>query len=283
MKLSAAASYFDRLELRDGYSNARLGKGQLDLFDDSRRDGIGAIRRILSITPKWVAPARRVISFDKQAWIVGGQHPDVFSDKAIRRKFVLHPSDGLCSVLTGFELLGSLPGLQVHASRAWFKDTKDISVTAELQSQYLVYLADGEPVSQGMFVKFPDAVTLIIHNSYRSVAGFLTLECSELEPTSQLFVELKQQKAVYDPVTETYATVTPSSIPAIVTRFLDDYQFRNERMSDAYVGDLRVRVRVVDAPQVQAGDALNLSSKPYRVLSVEQKPDATFSLHVRPA
>ncbi len=284
MRVTNVAKFFDKSDLRDAYSAARLGRGQLDLFDDAKREGTTVARRILSTVANWLPPARRVLSIAGQAWIIGERHPDQFFGQTIRTRHILHRSDGLADLLTGFQLLttGDV-GVQVHAAKLWVKDIKDVSTTYDLQSQYLVYLAKTESPMQGGFIRYPDGNLLLVRNIYTSVAGFKTLECAELEPTAVQTVSLVLQGSTYDPVTETFTAPPAVSVPAIVTRFLDDYEFRNEKMPDAFIGDLRVRVRAVDAVGVQAGDSITLNSKIWKILSVDTREDSTLSMHVRTA
>lgn len=284
MRFPNVANYFDRTPIRDAYSRISLGHGQLDLFDDSKRDGVTVLRRVLSTKSSWNAPLRGVVDLAGASWMVGNAYPDQFYGAIVRKRYILHRSEGLCQFLTGNELLtAGAVGIRAHASKVWVKDTKDISTTSEQQSQYVVYAPMSEALSQGLYVRFPDGTLLLARNCFPTAAGFRALECSELEPTALTTIQMVVQRATYDPVTETYAAVAPAPIPAVVTRFLDDYEFRNEKMSDAFVGDLRVRVRAVDAPQVRAGDTIALNAVQFNVLSVDTRADNTLSLHVRPA
>ena len=284
MRFPNVANYFDRTPIRDAYSRISLGHGQLDLFDDSKRDGVTVLRRVLSTKSSWNAPLRGVVDLAGAIWMVGNAYPDQFYGAIVRKRYILHRSEGLCQFLTGNELLtAGAVGIRAHASKVWVKDTKDISTTSEQQSQYVVYAPMSEALSQGLYVRFPDGTLLLARNCFPTAAGFRALECSELEPTALTTIQMVVQRATYDPVTETYAAVAPAPIPAVVTRFLDDYEFRNEKMSDAFVGDLRVRVRAVDAPQVRAGDTIALNAVQFNVLSVDTRADNTLSLHIRPA
>lgn len=124
---------------------------------------------------------------------------------------------------------------------------------------------------------------LLIRNIYTSVAGFKVLECSELEPAALQTVSLVLQGSTYNPVTEAFTAAPAVNVPAVITRFLDDYEFKNEKMPDAYIGDLRVRLRAVDAPGLHPGDTITYLSKTWKILSADPRDDATVSLHVRPA
>ena len=284
MRFPSVASFFDRTAIRDAYTKVSLGKGQLDLFDDSKRDGVTVLRRVLSTKADWNPPLRGVVELAGASWMMGNSYPDQFYGATVRKRYILHRSEGLCQFLTGYELLtAGSTGMRAHASKVWVKDTKDISTTSEQQSQYVVYAPMSETLSQGLYVRFPDGTLLLARNCFPTAAGFRALECSELEPTALTTIQMVVQRATYDPVTETYAAVAPAPIPAVVTRFLDDYEFHNEKMSDAFTGDLRVRVRAVDAPQVRAGDTVALNAVQFNVLSVDSRVDSTLSLHIRPA
>lgn len=284
MRVTNVAKFFDKSDLRDAYSAARLGRGQLDLFDDAKREGTTVARRILSTVANWLPPARRVLSIAGQDWIIGERHPDQFLGQTIRARHILHRSDGLADLLTGFQLLttGDV-GVQAHAARLWVKDIKDVSTTYDLQSQYLVYLSDTENPAQGGFVRFAGGSVLLIRNIYTSVAGFKVLECSELEPAALQTVSFVLQGSTYNPVTEAFTAAPAVNVPAVITRFLDDYEFKNEKMPDAYIGDLRVRLRAADAPGLHPGDTITYLSKTWKILSADPRDDATVSLHVRPA
>jgi hypothetical protein len=49
MRLSTAARFFDRTLFKDAFVPTTTFRGQFDLYDDSKRDGVTVARRVLSV------------------------------------------------------------------------------------------------------------------------------------------------------------------------------------------------------------------------------------------
>ena len=122
MKLTNVASFFDRLPCKDAYTGKVVFKGQFDLFNEAVRDGLGAMRRVLSVAPSVRIPPRKSIdTSDGKVWIVGESHPDYFDDGPIRVKYVLHQADGLATLQTFAEVLGNSGYRTLYAARVWVR------------------------------------------------------------------------------------------------------------------------------------------------------------------
>ena len=63
MKLNKVASYFDTVVAADQYHLPTRIKGQLDLFDESKRDGVTVLRRTFSCASGTRIPTRRTLTF----------------------------------------------------------------------------------------------------------------------------------------------------------------------------------------------------------------------------
>lgn len=106
LKLSAAASYFDRTPVVDAYTGAVICYGQVDPYDESKRDAGAAYRRVLSVAPGQVLPAHGAVSVLGMTWLVGRRERDGLQELH-RDKYVLQPVDTQFNVAT---LTGYLSG-----------------------------------------------------------------------------------------------------------------------------------------------------------------------------
>ena len=80
MKLAAAAVYFDRDSVYDGYTGTLLFEAQFASYDGSQPDGSFSRRRTISAGPSIAHPARSVVTVHGEKWIVGEFITDGFFD-----------------------------------------------------------------------------------------------------------------------------------------------------------------------------------------------------------
>lgn len=275
MKLKNVARFFDRLVCRDAYGAATF-KAQLGLYDDATRDGLGSVRRILSVDADVDIPLRRVIETAGAMWLVGGDHPDYWGAEVVRNKCVLHRVDGMASVRQAAQLLAGSAGLQAYCSLVWVKSAKQIETSSEVFDVFDIYFAHGENLAAPCFVSL-DGKHYIVHETYPTEAGFTAARAAELyDPMpSAVF-----QRISYDPVTDTQ---TPASTSANVIRLRWQEHFKYfTQYSERYeAGDQQVLVAKVEVAVVTGGDIVTLSAKPYRVVAVQDEGDV-WSVHVRP-
>lgn len=282
MRLSDVASYFDHTLCVDAFNPLVWFKGQLDLFDDSRRDGLSAVRRILSVRDGISVPPRRIVMISGQPWLVGDNQPDSYWGSVIRRKYTLHAAVP-AKVRTAMDILAdAAPAADTFAARAWYKDTKDVLTTSELQSQYLVYFAKTEAVRQGFYVQF-DTTLLLIRNLYPSVAGFLVGEAVELEPDCVKDASYTARTGSWDAVNEVDTGAVAVPVKVIVSTFLTDYDHRGESNIPVLAGDMRFRLLKTAIQAPAPGDQLAVSGEQWVVLGTAERDFNSWTLHVRRA
>ena len=100
MRLADAASFFDNQICVDAFNPDITFYGQLDLFDDNKRDGTTTVRRILSVADGVVLPASGAIALANSVYMLGNSHEDVFQNEVIRRGYSIEQSDGPASIKT---------------------------------------------------------------------------------------------------------------------------------------------------------------------------------------
>ena len=276
MRLSRAASFFDRLVCRDAYGTTTF-KAQLNLFDDSTRDGLGSVRRVLSTAPEVAIPARRAIATDGKVWLVGESHPDYFTDGMIRNRYTLHQADGLAAVLTFSEAIGEAVGHPAYAARAWTKAAKQIEVSSELFNAYDIFLASTESLPSPCIIRFDESL-YIAQDPCLTEGGFLAAHGVHL-PDALATVTVK--KRTYQPVTDTWNEIS-AAVPALRMRWQEHFRYF-ARYSTTYApGDQQILVRKADVPAIDADDILLVGAQAYAVVTAYDEGDV-WSLHGRPA
>lgn len=272
MKLRAAARAFDKTPIVDAYDGTIYGKGQFDLYDDSRRDAYGVDRRILSADPVVSVPPRRVIRTDNDVWLVGEFQPDFWRGKELRHKYVVHQAVGLATVRTLGERVRGASGFTAYASEAWVKDAKRIEDTALSASLFDLLFSSAETIP------VPSLITIgsdefLATSKHITSGGFHVLRCERLEWNALTTAALK--RVVYDPRLDVEAE-TETEVEVIDLPHQALYEMRSVAALEHQVGD-RVLV-FADTVGVEAGDRLDVSGRTLQALSVEVWADAQVVL-----
>jgi hypothetical protein len=182
LTLAEASVYFDRTEVRDPDSGRVLFHGQVDPYDDSKRDSVSAYRRILSVAPGTAMPARRAVRIFGQAFLVGNQEVDGLQDPH-RVKYVLQPCARKMSFgrpgdfLAG---LGSAQELNTWAALEWVKDSKEPDAST-VSNQYNALFAARTDV-RAHDVLWDGGDYFLALSSRELPSGFLAVEACKLEP-----------------------------------------------------------------------------------------------------
>lgn len=282
MRLDTASKYFDRTLCRDAY-NPTTGltfKAQLNLFDDSMRDGTTVVRRVLSCASTVVLPTRRTTKIHDEVFIIGGVHKDSFDGTVVRQKYVVQRCDGLALVRTADQALRTLAGTDMYASRLWVKDLKELETSSRLSAFLNIYTAPTETVPVGSFVLLGGRWH-VIRNTFLGAAGFNVCEADELPPNA-LTTCSYSTSGVYDPATDT-AIGSTTSVPVLQHRWQDDYAYQMmaaERFDD---GDVVAHISKVSIATAKAGDGLVIGALAYRLLSVRDDGAGAWTLHARRA
>lgn len=276
MKLADAASYFDRLPCADAYDASATFYGQMEPFDDSKRDGATVIRRVLSVASGVEMPARGVITIAGEQWIIGQHEDDFWRGALIRRKYVIQRADGAASIRSPGEAIAQAGGTATYAGKLWIKDSKEIEVSSKLSSNFNLYLHESETASPGKIVVLGGELH-IARGAYKSAAGFLTVEV-EVLPSDALAAGTYSQLA-YSPATDTYAA-TDINANFLKIRYQDDYEYLNESSPKYVAGDCNAFVAKSVVATAKAKDKVSFGGEAWNALSVADADDC-WSLHLR--
>lgn len=279
MRLSVAARYFDKTLCQDAFAPDTAFYGQLDLYDDSKREGPTTLRRVLSVAADIVIPVRRVITIGAEQWIVGASESDYWRGSVLRTKYIMHRATGVALLQTVAQALGTAGAVSTYGGRFWLKDLKEPEMSSKLLSFFTVFLPAGESVTINGIIQLGGRAHFV-RNFYPSGAGFLAVETDEL-PLDALTT------AVYTPVTYVAATEarTPGigvALNALKLRFQDYFAYANEAEPRYVEGDLRVLIRKADVATAKVNDQITLGGAAREILAVADE-GTCWGLHVRHA
>ena len=281
MKLQNAAHHFDKMPVYDAYTGTKLFNAQIGPYDDSKRDALNVLRRIISTRADSLPPTRRAVrTVDREngdVWILGLANHDVFLRERIRAKWIAQRAHGLFSIRTPAQAIAGTGGTAAYAGLAWLKDWKDPEYGSRTFPYYEIYFAPGEPVEPGSYLVV-GTQTFRVRGTYSAESLMLVAECDELPATRQLVTLVT--KASYSPTTDSTAT-TSASVPALVMRFMVNYEFQQESAPKREEGDMVVLIDKSDQPTAPVGSTVYINGRSYRTLSAVSEADA-WRLHVRP-
>jgi len=281
MNLRDASRFFDKALCADAYNPSSTFYGQLDLYDDSKRDGVTVERRILSVSADVIIPLRRTIVIEGIVWLVGDRNIDTFMGNVIRNKYVIHQVQDLGMLRTPKQML-STGGLSTYTSVVWVKDSKEIETSSRLYSFMNAYFATGEPVTAGQILTL-GIDNYRMRNVFKSAAGVVIGECSLIPSGS---VELGDYTStagrVYNATTDTYSSL-PTVVSSLFERFQDSYIFESAAAPKYVNGDMLAIVQQSEVPSPQVGDSLVRTSGNWKVISFSDDLKGSWELQVRRA
>jgi hypothetical protein len=267
------ASHFDDASVYDAYGAAFSFMGQFASFEESDPDGNIAKKRTLSVRPGTVLPARRCITFAGETWIVGGGNVDIFQDIQVRQAFWIKKSSGLATRRTPLEALTGLPGVELHVSRTYLKDTVNGVSSTQYDPFWDLNHSTSEATQRGHFFSMGSAVYRVrgVHDEQ---SGFRLAQCDQLD--NGLLSLTYGGTEVYDPVTDTY-TGAPTVLPCLAIEPSQLYNLVTQNAARYHSGDLSLLTTVA----IPAGQNLSLQGRSWLVLDTQPELDA-FLHHIRP-
>lgn len=236
MKLSEASSFFDRTPAYDVTTGKVLFKGQVESYDDSKRDANAAYRRILSVRPGTVVPVARAVLMMGVVWIIGSMEPDAL-EELHREKYVLQraPSQLKVSRLSGF-LAGTVAST-LWSSAQWLKDAKQLDESSLTPQVYDISLPEGSDVRVRDILWSATAAYLVLspHSQASGVMSANALKLDQIAPTS---VTLTTR--TYNPTTGVYSVSAGSSVNALRVRWQSLFEYGSQASERYQEGDIAI-------------------------------------------
>lgn len=236
MKLSQASTYFDRTPATVPETGKVLFMGQIDPFDDARRDSGAAYRRILSVKPGTVIPASRVVKMLGAVWIVGGMEPDGLSELH-REKYVIQKADGLLSVsrLSGF--LSGTAASVLWSSPQWVKSAKELEVSSGMPQVYDVTLPSGSDV-RDRDILWDSGHAYLAMARHDQASDLMTVTCMALDQVLPLVATVSTR--TYSATLGAYGAPVDVAVNALAVRWQSLFQYGSEASSRYQEGDVSI-------------------------------------------
>lgn len=274
MKLVDAASYFDLTPATDPDTGVLLFKGQIDPFDDAKRDGTASYRRILSVRPGTAIPAGRVITMLGKTWLVGTMEPDGLQELH-RQKYVLQEAAKTVKVsrLSGF-LAGTVVST-LRANVAWYKDEDQVDVSSQMPQLFDIMLPSGSVV-QDQDILWNTGEAYLVLSKWDSVAGFFELDCLKLDQVLPVAANLTTR--TYVPTTGLYTTSAATTVNALSVRWQNLFKYVSQASEKNKPGDVAIVLPTGTA--ASNSTLVTLSGLTYQTLAVLDIAGAVV-LHAR--
>lgn len=277
MRLHNAAIFFDRETVQDGYTGATLFKAQVKNFNDASSTGATLRRRVLSVSPANIMPARGCVKLGNLHWIAGIGLIDTFQGRDIRHTYNLRVGSSLFDILTPANAcIGALATVSAYGYEEFFKDNQDNTSGSAYDTFWNIFFSRSEPIVVGSFFRSGSRM-LRVRQTYVNAEELRVAESDELD-TDWSQVAVFTDLGAYNPVTDTYNS-TAVSVQAIQMDSFKLYKWRVESEAQKKPGDRTVLVPLTVTPVI--GSTFTMVGRSWRVLSVQPELDA-WALHSRP-
>lgn len=274
MKLSDVSRYFDTIETFDAYTRRLLYLTQPASFENGSVEGSTSKRRVLSMAPELVPPARRCVTLLGETWVVGdGSHDGLFNE-SLRQSFWMRKASALYTFQTPGQGALNTGGSMAYALREYLKDTVNASTDAEYDPQYLLSFAVGESVVKGGVVRTASEL-YHVRSVYLDLGGFKVAVCDDIAGSA---VSAVFQGATYTPATDVWSGSTVTT-GALLIEFVKLFEQRTPADSPYLAGD-RVMLAATSAVTPVPGQRVTAGGQLWEVLTVTAYSDA-WLLHLR--
>ena len=262
LTLADASNYFDRTPILDAYTGATLFYGQVDLYDDAKRDSATAYRRVLSVKPGTLIPATRALKIHGSVWIVGASEIDGLS-VAHRQKYVLHPAPSKLGVVSLSGFVSAAAATEHWADMVWFKDGKEDAVSSRVVPMYTAYLAQSVSLPEYSVIT-QGAAAYLVETPHGQASGIQSATCVRLEYTP---VSATLATRTYDPVQGKYTASNDTTVKCLRVRWQSLFLYGSQGDAKYQEGDCSL---VFPTGTVMATkDKITLAGQVWSILAVE--------------
>lgn len=266
MRLLNASRYFDDVLMRDAYTNAPLFKGQAAAYIDSQVDGTISRRRVISLAPNLTPPARKVVKYNREVWMLGDGVKDSLQGVELRVSYAAKKCDTTFLIQTPGNACLNTTGVTAYGQADYLKSTVNGPTDSNYDGQYEVHFASSETVLQG-YVLSSAGRYFHVRGRHTLLEGFIVAEADELD-SGPVAVTLTDT-GTYDPVTDAYS----GSSVATTGLFLDMYklyQYRTAKDPHNEAGDASLLI-AASATTPVVGQTVNSA---WRIAQVLPQLDA---------
>jgi hypothetical protein len=273
--LQDISRHFDDIDILDGYTGAFLFKAQVSSFLESAKDGSTNKQRVMSVAPGTAMPARRLLDYFGEKWIVGDGNIDALQNTQLRANYWITKLIDMAIRLTPAEVCNGGAGLAFATSKAYLKDTVNYTTDSEYDPQWDFTISIAESVVKGQFLQV--AGTLYrVRTTHTTEGGFLVATADELDAGALVAVQLVAG-GLYNPVTEEREEILTDTFgihfdPTKLFRFVSEADPR-------YLSGDRTLILSVPA---SVGSTVIMENISWKVLTCTPELDG-WNLHIRRA
>lgn len=276
MTLADVSAYFDRTPVLDPNNDSLLFMGQVDPYDDSRRDAGAAYRRVLSVKPGTLIPTNRTVKIFNQVWLVGTREADGLAGLH-REKYVLQRADMQLSLYRLADFLTGAPAAAaVWGNVEWLKDVKQIEVDSRMPEQCSVFAPLNTPVQPRDVFTYAGSALLVLetHDSASAFEVATALRLDQAAPTTATITPRS-----YTPGSG-FAPGADFTAPALRVRWQSLFEYGSQADTRFQEGDCSI----VLAPTVAltGKDRITLDGIAWSVVSIDALAGAKV-VHARRA
>lgn len=278
MRLHAVANRFNDIECTDAYTGEFAFMAQLALYDDNKRDSETAERRVLSVAPGTVLPARRAVRAGEHVFLIGAAEHDFLYGRPIRTGLVAHEAIELTQVRTLAQICLNQAGFSAWAGRAWVKNMAFTEQSSRLTPQFHIQFAQTEPIALQHLITFGGRM-LIVRTFNLGPSGAIITTCEELpEPIVE---DVTVSGSSFDPITDTMGAQSVV-VRAVRLRWQALFQYRSNLAPTFGPEDMQIAIAKASLT-LQAGMRITASDGVWQVASVANEGDVWLCRAVRHA
>jgi hypothetical protein len=274
MSLTQASSYFDRTAVSAPDTGQILFMGQLEPYDDSKRDAASAYRRILSVKSGTPIPASRVVKMFDKVWIIGASEPDGFED-IHRVKYVTHYAPVQLKVSRPNGFLFEAASSTLWASPQWIKDSKQLETSSDIPQIFDIALPDGSDV-RVHDVLWATGMAFLILATHLQASGLLVANSLKLDQIAPATAGLVVR--TYNPVNGNYTNGVTVQTPALLVRWQSLFAYGSQSSERYQEGDVSIILPTGTA--ASTGTTVDLAGVTYQAMAVLDVSGAVV-LHAR--
>jgi len=262
LKLSQASAYFDRTPVLDAYKGSVVCMGQVDPYDESKRDAGAAYRRVLSVAPGTTIPTHGALRIFDTVWLAGRRERDGLAELH-RDKYVLQPADGQFGFSTLTQYLAGTTRAQAYVAAEPVKTGKESESSSDVIAFYNLYMAPSVAVAKHEVLWVADQAFLALSVQVLP-SGLKTAYSLKLDHSP---VDAVLRTRVFDPVQGRHTLGASVNTRAARIRWQNLFEYEGQMEERYQEGD--------DTFALPAGSVVDTSStvqaygRTWRVLSVD--------------
>jgi hypothetical protein len=276
MTLAEAAAYFDRTPVLNPDNDSVLFYGQLEPYDDSKRDAGAAYRRILSVAPGTAMPSSRSVRILGQVWIVGNKETDGL-EVAHRDKYVLQQAGVKVNVSRPADFLAGVATSSAWSAIEWLKDARELEVSSDVAPLYTLMMPNSTDLREHDIVWYSGRA-LLAQAPRTQPSDYKLATAFELEQAAPATATIQARS--YDPAVGAYTNGASTTQPCLRVRWQSLYLYGSAADTRYKPGDASLVLPAGTA--IKTSDQITLAGVVWKVLASETLAGVVV-VHGRPA